>query len=94
MEEAETSGVAVVEVHLPSGYYVMQDYLIDLVNSRTVRNLRWALRTDTQVKFFFNHVSLSAFVELTDSHFHFLSFLISPCLLDSLFCIAVILEVT
>ncbi|XP_069981512.1 CD109 antigen [Penaeus vannamei] len=56
MEEAETSGVAVVEVHLPSGYYVMQDYLIDLVNSRTVRNLRWALRTDTQVKFFFNHL--------------------------------------
>lgn len=63
VEEAETSGVAVVEVHLPSGYYVMQDYLIDLVNSRTVRNLRWALRTDTQVKFFFNHVSLSAFVQ-------------------------------
>ncbi|XP_069194402.1 CD109 antigen isoform X2 [Procambarus clarkii] len=55
-EEAATSGVAVVEVHLPSGYYVMQDYLIDLVNSRTVRNLRWALRTDTQVKFFFNHL--------------------------------------
>ncbi|KAK8743475.1 hypothetical protein OTU49_001098 [Cherax quadricarinatus] len=55
-EEAATSGVAVVEVHLPSGYYVMQDYLIHLVNSRTVRNLRWALRTDTQVKFFFNHL--------------------------------------
>lgn len=55
-EESPTSGVAVVEVHLPSGYYVMQDYLIDLVNSRTIRNLRWAYRTNTQVKFFFNHL--------------------------------------
>ncbi|KAK8743670.1 hypothetical protein OTU49_001200, partial [Cherax quadricarinatus] len=55
-DESATSGVAVVEVHLPSGYYVMQDYLIELVNSRTIRNLRWALRTDTQVKFFFNHL--------------------------------------
>ncbi|XP_068231654.1 CD109 antigen-like [Palaemon carinicauda] len=56
VEESETSGVAVVEIHLPSGYYVMQDDLIEIVNSRTVRNLRWALRTDTQVKFFFNHL--------------------------------------
>nr|XP_045602144.1 CD109 antigen-like [Procambarus clarkii] len=55
-EEAMTSGVAVVEVHLPSGYYVMQDDLIALVNSRTVRNLRWALRTNTHVKFFFKHL--------------------------------------
>lgn len=57
LEESETSGVAVVEVHLPSGYYVMQDDLIRLVESRTVRNLRWAYRTTTQVKFFFNNVS-------------------------------------
>lgn len=56
-EESETSGVAVVEMHLPSGYFVMQDDLIRLVESRTVRNLRWAYRTDTQVKFFFNNVS-------------------------------------
>ncbi|XP_076035144.1 CD109 antigen-like [Oratosquilla oratoria] len=53
-EEAETSGLAVTEIHLPSGYYVMQDDLIELVQSGVVRNLRWALRTDTQVKFFFN----------------------------------------
>ncbi|XP_050702984.1 LOW QUALITY PROTEIN: CD109 antigen-like [Eriocheir sinensis] len=56
LEESETSGVAVVEVHLPSGYYVMQDDLIRLVESRTVRNLRWAYRTSTQVKFFFNNL--------------------------------------
>uniref|UniRef100_A0A0P4W2L0 Alpha-macroglobulin receptor-binding domain-containing protein n=1 Tax=Scylla olivacea TaxID=85551 RepID=A0A0P4W2L0_SCYOL len=55
-EESETSGVAVVEMHLPSGYYVMQDDLIRLVQSRKVRNLRWAYRTTTQVKFFFNHL--------------------------------------
>ncbi|XP_045132663.1 CD109 antigen-like [Portunus trituberculatus] len=55
-EESETSGVAVVEMHLPSGYYVMQDDLIRLVQSRQVRNLRWAYRTTTQVKFFFNHL--------------------------------------
>lgn len=55
-EESETSGVAVVEVHLPSGYYVMQDDLIRLVESKTVRNLRWAYRTSTYIKFFFNHL--------------------------------------
>ncbi|KAK4292113.1 hypothetical protein Pmani_035095 [Petrolisthes manimaculis] len=54
--ESSTSGVAVVEVHLPSGYTVMQDSLIELVNTRTVRNLRWALCTHTQVKFFLNHL--------------------------------------
>ena len=55
--ERDTSGLSVMEIHLPSGYYIMQDELIKLVESRQIRNLRWALRTDTQVKFFFNYVS-------------------------------------
>ncbi|KAB7501148.1 Antigen [Armadillidium nasatum] len=54
--ETETSGLTVVSIHLPSGYYIMQDELIEMVNERKVRNLRWALISDTDVKFFFNRV--------------------------------------
>ncbi|KAL7648240.1 UNVERIFIED_CONTAM: hypothetical protein RMT77_000143 [Armadillidium vulgare] len=54
--ETETSGLTVVSIHLPSGYYIMQDELIEMVNERKVRNLRWALISDTDVKFFFNRL--------------------------------------
>ncbi|CAL4077776.1 unnamed protein product, partial [Meganyctiphanes norvegica] len=56
IDEVSASGLSVVEVHLPSGYIIMQDKLMEYVNSRKVPNLRWALRTDTYVKFFFNYL--------------------------------------
>ncbi|KAK4320554.1 hypothetical protein Pmani_008591 [Petrolisthes manimaculis] len=55
-EQANTSGVALLEMYLPSGYVVMQDYLMELVNSRTIRNLRWGFSTGSQVRFYFNYL--------------------------------------
>ncbi|XP_047740620.1 CD109 antigen [Hyalella azteca] len=56
-EDGETSGLAITSIHLPSGYYVMQDDLIRLVDSRVVPNLRWAVRTDTTVDLYFSRLT-------------------------------------
>ena len=48
-DEADTSGVTVLDIHLPSGYHIMQDDLIDMVNEKKVRNLRWAQVSDSSV---------------------------------------------
>lgn len=56
VNETVASSLAVLDIHLPSGYHIMQDELMELSTSRQIKNLRWALTTDKSVLFFFNKV--------------------------------------
>lgn len=51
------SGMAVLEVNLPSGYYVQQQKLDSYVRYARVRNLREARYQETKVEVYFDYVS-------------------------------------
>ena len=51
-----TSGLAVLEVDIPTGYVVMNDTLRDYVQSNTVPNLRRAEFYGRKVVFYFDYV--------------------------------------
>lgn len=57
--ESESSGVAVFEMDVPSGYSQYKPILYKLVQSRTVPNLRRMYLTDEKVYAFFDHLDYS-----------------------------------
>lgn len=56
-EESQTSGMAVLEVTIPTGYLIQQNDLDLLVNRSMVRNLREARFREKKVTFYFDYVS-------------------------------------
>ncbi|XP_064466508.1 CD109 antigen-like [Ornithodoros turicata] len=58
-EESVTSGMAVLEVNLPSGYYIQQQTLDAYVRSGVVRNLREARYEEKKVEMFFDYLDAS-----------------------------------
>ncbi|GFR30237.1 CD109 antigen [Trichonephila clavata] len=56
---SRTSGMAVLEVALPTGYIIEQHELHGYVRSRVVRNLREARFREGQIVFFFEHLDIS-----------------------------------
>ena len=56
-ERSYTSGLAVLEVDIPTGYVVMNDTLRDYVRSGITPNLKRAEFYSRKVVFYFNYVS-------------------------------------
>ncbi|XP_022694685.1 CD109 antigen-like [Varroa jacobsoni] len=56
LEESMASGMAVLEVNLPSGYYVQQQKLDSYVRYARVRNLREARYQETKVEVYFDYL--------------------------------------
>ncbi|XP_035228581.1 ovostatin-like [Stegodyphus dumicola] len=56
LEESPRSGMAVLEVNIPTGYVVQQQTLDSYVQSRKVRNLREARYDERRVSFYFNYL--------------------------------------
>ena len=56
-EKSLTSGLAVLEVDIPTGYVVMNDTLRDYVRSGIVPNLRRAEFYERKVVYYFDYVS-------------------------------------
>ncbi|KFM63961.1 CD109 antigen, partial [Stegodyphus mimosarum] len=56
LEESPRSGMAVLEVNIPTGYVVQQQTLDSYVRSRKVRNLREARYDERRVSFYFNYL--------------------------------------
>jgi len=65
--ESNTSGMAVLDVAVPTGYFMQQQDLDDYVLSRQVRNLRLAKFLDAKVVFYFDRLD----AEETCVHFTF-----------------------
>ncbi|GIX92091.1 CD109 antigen [Caerostris darwini] len=59
LSESRTSGMAVLEVTLPTGYIVEQHELHGYVRSRRVRNLREARFREGGIVFYFEHLDVS-----------------------------------
>lgn len=59
LEESIRSGMAVLDVSVPTGYIVQQQKLDAYILSRRVRNLQRAKFTDKRVSFYFDFVSIS-----------------------------------
>nr|QOJ54018.1 macroglobulin complement-related 2 [Ixodes ricinus] len=58
-EESPRSGMAVLEVNLPSGYYIQQQTLDAYVQSSNVRNLREARYQEKKVEIYFDYLDTS-----------------------------------
>nr|XP_042903885.1 CD109 antigen isoform X1 [Parasteatoda tepidariorum]XP_042903886.1 CD109 antigen isoform X2 [Parasteatoda tepidariorum]XP_042903887.1 CD109 antigen isoform X3 [Parasteatoda tepidariorum] len=56
LEESEKSGMAVLEVSIPTGYVIQQQDLDTYVHSGRVRNLREARYDERKVSFYFNYL--------------------------------------
>jgi hypothetical protein len=57
LEESERSGMAVLEVKIPTGYFVLQSRLDNYVLSGYVPTLRRAKYFSDKVVFYFDYVS-------------------------------------
>lgn len=57
LNESDRSGLAVLDVAIPTGYMIQQQRLDAYVLSRRVRNLQRARFLDRKVLFYFNYVS-------------------------------------
>ena len=57
-EKSLTSGLAVLEVDIPTGYVVMNDTLRDYVRSGVVQNLRRAEFYGRKVVYYFEYVRI------------------------------------
>ncbi|KAL1431844.1 hypothetical protein MTO96_013936 [Rhipicephalus appendiculatus] len=58
-EESPRSGMAVLEVNLPSGYYIQQQTLDAYVQSGAVRNLREARYEEKKAEIYFDYLDTS-----------------------------------
>jgi hypothetical protein len=56
-ERSLTSGMAVMEIDIPTGYIVMNDTLRDYVRSNLVPNLKRAEFYGRKIVFYFSYVS-------------------------------------
>ncbi|XP_013420589.1 CD109 antigen isoform X3 [Lingula anatina] len=52
-----SSGLAVMEISLPSGYFAMNDYMFAYGESGSVDNLRRAMYNDKRVYFYFDYIN-------------------------------------
>jgi len=59
LERSLTSGMAVLEIDIPSGYIVMNDTLRDYVRSQLVPNLKRAESYNRKIVFYFTHLDES-----------------------------------
>lgn len=59
-EESERSGMAVLDVTIPTGYWIQQQKLDAYVLSNRVRNLRRAKYMERKIVFYFDYVSIFA----------------------------------
>lgn len=57
MEETIRSGMAVLDVTVPTGYIIQQQKLDSYILSRRVRNLQRAMFSQKKVSFYFDFVS-------------------------------------
>jgi CD109 antigen len=57
MEESIRSGMAVLDVAVPTGYIIQQQKLDAYILSRQVRNLQRAKYTEKKLSFYFDFVS-------------------------------------
>ena len=57
MNESIRSGMAVLDVAIPTGYWIQQQKLDSYILSRRVRNLQRARYQDRKVLFYFDYVS-------------------------------------
>lgn len=58
LSESLSSGMAVLEVTIPTGYWIQQQTLDAYVRSGVVRSLQDARVEERKVTFYFDHVSL------------------------------------
>lgn len=56
--ESERSGMAVLDITIPTGYIIQQQNLDAYIRSRQVHNLHRARFHDRKVLFYFNYVSI------------------------------------
>ena len=63
-----TSGLAVLEVDIPTGYVVMNDTLRDYVQSNTVPNLKRAEFYERKVVFYFDYVRFVFYLLKSNRH--------------------------
>lgn len=57
-KESERSGMAVLDVAIPTGYWIQQQKLDSYVLSNRVRNLRRAKYLERKIVFYFDYVSV------------------------------------
>lgn len=70
-EESPRSGMAVLEVNLPSGYYIQQQTLDAYVQSGAVRNLREARFEEKKIEVYFDYLDTSPIcVNFTAQRWH------------------------
>lgn len=60
LNESIRSGMAVLDVAIPTGYWIQQQKLDTYVLSRRVRNLQRARYQERKVLFYFDYVSANA----------------------------------
>lgn len=58
MNESERSGLAVLDVTIPTGYIIQQQRLDAYILSRRVQNLQRARFLERKVLFYFNYVRI------------------------------------
>lgn len=59
LSESKSSGMAVLDLTLPTGYVILQQDLDKYVKSKNIRNLREARYEERKVYFYFDYVSFS-----------------------------------
>lgn len=62
MNESVRSGLAVLDVTIPTGYIVQQQDLDAYIRSRRVRNLQRARFQERSVLFYFDYVSVTSYI--------------------------------
>lgn len=75
LNESIRSGMAVLDVTIPTGYWVQQQKLDAYVISKKVRNLQRAKYNDKKVLFYFDFVRLFIFI-IHDHLKHLLKYLL------------------
>lgn len=58
LRESMHSGLAVLDITIPTGYFIQQQELDHYVRSNVVRNLREAKYSERKMYFYFDYVSI------------------------------------
>lgn len=72
LNESIRSGMAVLDVGIPTGYWIQQQKLDSYILSRRVRNLQRARYQEKKVLFYFDYVSRNAFFLMYENIIFFL----------------------
>lgn len=90
VEESERSGMAVLDVTIPTGYIIQQQKLDQYILQRNVRNLLRARFDGHKVLFYFHYVSINLFFIASDLHKTAFFLVISSRDCSTSFCIVLI----